>query len=131
MYKEKTIVMVEKDEKMNRKTSTLISIGLSAVLIALGVWFLFSHMGIWTGSERWLMGHHRIMGGGMGIIMIIFWILIIGAFVLLISDGTNRIRVARQPDEYRPDALEILKQRYARGEIDRTEYEEKRRVLSS
>lgn len=29
------------------------------------------------------------------------------------------------------DALEILKQRYARGEIDRGEYEERRKVLES
>ena len=30
-----------------------------------------------------------------------------------------------------PDALQILKQRFARGEIDRAEYEERRKVLSA
>jgi putative membrane protein len=95
------------------------------------VWFLYRHnIGFWPENERWLMGHHSVMGGGMGIIMIIFWVLIIGAFVLLISGGVNGVRAASQRGEDRPDPLEILKQRYARGEIDRTEYEEKRRVLS-
>ena len=117
---------------MNHKTSTLISIGISAVLVALGVWFLYRHnIGFWPENERWLMGHHSFIGGGMGIIMIIFWVLIIGAFALIISGGVNGIRSARQGGEDRPDPLEILKQRYARGEIDRTEYEEKRRILSS
>jgi putative membrane protein len=117
---------------MNHKTSTLISIGISAVLVALGVWFLYRHnIGFWPENERWLMGHHSFIGGGMGIIMIIFWVLIIGAFALLVSGGVNGIRAARQRGEDSPDPLEILKQCYARGEIERTEYEEKRRVLSS
>jgi len=30
-----------------------------------------------------------------------------------------------------PDALEILKQRYARGEIAQAEYEERRRLLGA
>ncbi|MCG6909159.1 MAG: SHOCT domain-containing protein [Deltaproteobacteria bacterium] len=125
---------------MNRKTSTLISIGVSAVLVALGVWFLYRHnIGFWPENERWSMGHHSLMGagmggfmgGGVGIIMIIFWVLIIGAVALLVSGAFNGIRGAAQWDGKSSDPLEILKQRYARGEIDRIEYEEKRRVLSS
>jgi putative membrane protein len=118
---------------MNRKTSTLLSLGVSAVLIAAAIWFLYKHnAGMWTGNGRWGMGYDHMMGGGMGIVMIIFWIVLIGAFILLISGVINGIRGSQQKDEgdsRKP--IEILKQRYARGEIDRAEYEVKRRNLST
>ena len=116
---------------MNRKTSTLLSLGVSAVLIAAAIWFLYKHnAGMWTGNGGWGMGYGHMMGGGMGIVMIIFWIVLIGALILLISGAINGIRGFQQKNEadsLKP--LEILKQRYARGEIDRTEYENKRRDL--
>lgn len=115
---------------MNRTTSTLLSIGVSAVLIAVGVRFLYSHnMGLWPENGRWAMGHHGIMGGGMGIVMIIFWVLLIAALVMLISGAVNGIRGAKQNQDNVLNSLEILKQRYARGEIDKTEFEEIRRDL--
>lgn len=65
------------------------------------------------------------MGTGMGIFGLIFWILIIVGLVLLIkylweSGGTRR--------EQEP-ALEILKKKYARGEINKEEFEEKKKDL--
>ena len=115
---------------MNRKTSTLLSLGVSAALIAVGVWFLYNHsVGIWPGHGRWAMGHHGMMGGGMGIVMIIFWIVLIAAFALLISGAINGIRYVKQNQDNKPTSLEILKQRYARGEIDKVEYESKRQDL--
>jgi len=42
---------------MNRKTSTLLSLGVSAVLIAAAIWFLYEHnAGMWTGNGDWGMG---------------------------------------------------------------------------
>lgn len=115
---------------MNRTTSTLLSLGVSAVLIAVGVWFLYNHnIGIWPEHHNWAMGHHGMMGGGMGIIMIIFWIVLIAAFVLLISGTINGIRGVKQSQDNTLTSLDILKQRYARGEIDTAEYEEKRQNL--
>ncbi len=115
---------------MNRTTSTLLSLGVSAVLIAVGVWFLYDHsVGIWPGHGHWAMGHHGMMGGGMGIVMIIFWIVLIAAFVLLISGTVNGIRCVKQNQDNKPTSLEILKQRYVRGEIDKVEYESKRQDL--
>ena len=115
---------------MNRTTSTLLSIGVSAALITVGVWFLYNHsFGVWPGNSRWAMGHHGMMGGGMGIVTIIFWIILIVAVVLLFSVAVNGVRGAKQNREDASNPLEILNQRYARGEIDKVEYEEKRRDL--
>jgi hypothetical protein len=71
---------------MNRKTSTLLSLGISAVSIAAAIWLLYRHnAGMWIGNSRWPMGYHHIIGGGMGIVLIIFWIVLVGAFILLVS----------------------------------------------
>jgi len=61
--------------------------------------------------------------------MIIFWIVLIAAFVLLISGAVNGIRGSKQNKDDASNPLEILKQRYARGEIDKIEYENKRQDL--
>ena len=62
-------------------------------------------------------------GGGM---MWIFWILVIGVligFVAFASRGANSRSGADKT------ALEILKERYARGEVDREEFEQKKEDL--
>ena len=116
---------------MNRKTSTLLSLGVSAALIAAAIWLLYKHnAGMWMGGGRWGMGYHHSMGGGLGIVMIIFWVVIIGALVLIVSGVINGIRGSQANDDDLRKPLEILKQRYARGEIDKAEYEDKRRSLS-
>jgi putative membrane protein len=115
---------------MNRKTSVLLSLGISAVLIAAAIWVLYRHSaGMWMGNGRWGMGYHHMMGGGMGIVMIIFWIVLIGSVVLLVSGAVNSVRGHQRDEKENP--LEILKQRYARGDIDKAEYEDKRRSLST
>lgn len=115
---------------MNRKASTLLSIGVSAALIAVGVWFLYDHsFGIWPAHGLWAIGRHGMMGGGMGIIMIVFWMVLIAAVVLLLSGVVNGLRGTKQISVDRSSPLEILKQRYARGEIDKDEFEEKRRDI--
>jgi len=68
---------------------------------------------------------------GMGvygfILMAVFWVAVIAAMVFLIRGVTAgsvaRVEAPREP------ALDILKRRYASGEIDRAEYEQKSRDL--
>jgi len=117
---------------MNRKSSIFLSLGVSAVLIAAGIWFLYNHNAVmWPGGDRWGMGYNHMMGGGMGFVMIIFWIILIGAFVLLISGAVNGIRGSQRSIESdSSNPLEILKERYARGEINKTEFEDMRQDLS-
>ena len=68
---------------------------------------------------------------GMGLIMFLFWggLVVLGAWVFRAVTGGNAPRPSNRPDDEtqaRPSgerALEILKERYARGEINREEYE--------
>ena len=117
---------------MNRKTSTLLSLGVSAILIAAAIGMLYRYnTGMWMGSGQWGMGYHHMTGGGMGIVMIFFWIVLVGALALLVSGAINGIRGSRHNGDGSQKSLEILKQRYARGEIDKAEYKDKRRSLST
>ncbi len=72
----------------------------------------------------WGMGY-GIFGAFM---MLLFWILIIGGIVFAIRwlsrDGSG----TSSPGHEAP--LDILKKRYAKGEIDREEFVEKRQELS-
>ena len=75
-------------------------------------------------------------GGGMAIgwivwllIVVLFWGLVIAAIVLGIRWLIRADRRGSHEGPATPDALEILRQRYARGEIDEAEYERRRAVL--
>lgn len=65
---------------------------------------------------------------GMGWSMLLFWVpLVVGAIVLVRWLTGVADRQLRPPEQ--ASALDILAQRYARGEINRTEFEQKRRDL--
>jgi putative membrane protein len=69
------------------------------------------------------------MGGG-GLLMLLFWVAVIVAAVLAVRWLWDQGQPRRAPgDDDR--ALEILRTRYARGEIDREEFEEKRGDLQA
>ncbi len=82
--------------------------------------------------ENWGWNH---MGNGAGwgmgfggVYMILFWVVIIVAIVMLVkwlAGGLSRID--DQPQE--KSALDILKERYARGEIGKEKFEQKKRNL--
>ena len=119
---------------MNRQTSTLISLGISFALIAAGILFLYNcyyHIG-YGGGARMMMHPMAMRGDGLGIILIIFWVVLIAAIILLVSGVLARRRFLDE-NGGRPlsdsDALKILRQRYASGEISELEYENMRKDL--
>ncbi|MDP3974710.1 MAG: SHOCT domain-containing protein [Candidatus Jorgensenbacteria bacterium] len=79
------------------------------------------HWGNWYGGWEW---------GWMGwIIMIVWWVIIIWFAIAAIRWLSERSRPEGGSRERSP--LDILKERYAKGELDQKEYEEKRKVLES
>ena len=96
---------------------------------------LFGEAGAQYRGDDW---HGRMMdhwGWGMGwfggIFMLAFWVLIIIGMVFLIKWLVQSTRGGPpHPRTESSRAIEILKERYARGEIDKQEFEEKKRDLS-
>jgi uncharacterized membrane protein len=69
-------------------------------------------------------GYGYGMGPWMFIFMLIFLVLVIAGIVLLVRYLSPHAR-SKSAD----DALDVLKRRYARGEIQKAEFEEKRKDL--
>ena len=59
------------------------------------------------------------------ILMVVFWALVVAAIVFFIRHLVRESRHSRRD----PPFLEILKTRYAKGEISKEEFEEKKRDL--
>ena len=96
----------------------------------------FNEMGALVQS-RWDNGPWGpgMMGWGMmgwagGIMMIIFWIVIIVAVVIFIRWMISTERQRHPFLEQKESAIDILKKRYARGEINKEEFEQKKQDLS-
>jgi putative membrane protein len=85
----------------------------------------------WGGYGGW--GHGPGMMGGYGgggwfggIFMIVFWIVVIVGIVFLIRWLVQSTRGGSGSGE---SALDILKRRYANGEINKKEFEQKKKDL--
>jgi putative membrane protein len=73
----------------------------------------------------------NMWGGGFGfglgwIFMFLFWGLIIWAIIALVRGGTG---YGNRKEHGEKTALDMLKERYAKGEISREEFEEKKKDL--
>ena len=79
---------------------------------------MWNHMWAWDGN--WGMGW-----GWFGLMHLGWWLLLVVGAVLIV-----RILLGRRWG-HRDSALDILRERFARGEIDQSEYEERRNLLGS
>ncbi|MBL7061943.1 MAG: SHOCT domain-containing protein [Dehalococcoidia bacterium] len=78
-----------------------------------------------------MMGPGMMGGFGWMWLMPIFWIVFIGLIVWAIVALVRSSSGSRGQDSSKMDsALEVLKKRYARGEIGKEEYEEKKKDLA-
>ncbi len=78
---------------------------------------------MYGGMGSWGMGY-GIFGSFM---MLLFWILIVAGIVVLVRWIFNSGTMKSSPEHDAP--LDILKTRYARGEIDREEFVAKKQEL--
>lgn len=77
---------------------------------------------MWMDYESFGMGWHWLGWLGMALFWIVLILLVLAAVKYLKSD-----RHSSKPDsERKPEARAVLQERYARGEIDREEYLQKR-----
>jgi len=82
-------------------------------------------------------GDHMMWGGGwhgwfLGPLMMVFWLaLLVGAVVLILRWLGASGRIKPRPGTAGSGALDILRARFAKGEIDKAEFEERRALLES
>lgn len=126
---------------MNKDLKTALILGgvvIAILIIGPLVWGAISG---WQGSGYGMMGSGGMMGGMMGSGMMggfgwaglasIFWVVLLGliiwAVVVLVRGiGQSNSSTASGTNS----ALDILKKRYARGEINKEEFEEKKKDLA-
>jgi len=124
---------------MNKKTATIIGLVALGVILVTAVIFYgqsswgMGTMGLWHGG---MMGRGGMMGFGLlGLLfMFLFWGGIIALAVWLVSllfPGASGHSTATPDGDGRKGetALEILKKRYAQGDLSRDEYQQMRQDL--
>ena len=101
-----------------------LKIGLIVGGIILGLLLVVPYLGGGAGMGWGMMGPGMMGGFGMGfgaIFMVLFWGLIIWGIVALVRRAASP---GSDSTHYRVDSpLDVLKKRYARGDIRREEYE--------
>jgi len=80
--------------------------------------------GYW--DHGWGWGH---MAGG-SLMMLLFWGGLILVIVLAVRGFGGRTSHGDSPQRSGKTAIEVLEDRFARGEIDKEEFEDRKRVLS-
>ena len=85
----------------------------------------------WQGGDWGMMGPGMMGGFGWGWFMPIFPILFLGLIIWAVVALARGSSESRGTDSSKADsAMEVLKQRYARGEINKEEYEEKKKDIA-
>ena len=107
---------------------------LSAIALSIDLFSSTPALAQWGDNRSWHMGPGMMGGWGMGwfggIFMMIFWVLVLVGLVFLIKwliQTTNRVKSDAGNSNR---SLGILKERYARGEIDTAEFETMKLELS-
>lgn len=116
---------------MSQGTKTAIIIGGIIVGLVIIVPLILGRVSGW-GYGGWGMMRTGMMEGfGFMWLMPIFWIAILGLIIWAIVAVVGRSGESRGQGSPKTDsALEILKQRYARGEISKEEYEQKKKDIT-
>jgi len=100
----------------------MIIVAVSAVLGGVyGGWSWHMHDFMWPGMMR----------GGFMFVVALVWIVVLALIIWAVVAAVQNSGGGKSSSPSRETpALEILKERYARGEIDKQEFEEKKKDLS-
>ncbi len=117
------------------KLTKTLSLSLGASMLLLAMLFPWDQA---LAQQRdyggWGMGPGMMGNWGMGwfgmIFMVIFWVLVIVGLVFLIKWLIQTTSSGKTGGRMGSSAIEILKERYARGEIDQAEFEAKKKDLA-
>jgi putative membrane protein len=99
--------------------------GVAATALPLSAWAQGRSWDDWGGWHP-MWGMWGVWGIGMFLFMFLFWALVITGLILGIRWLITQGRPAGSASD---TALEILRQRYAKGEINKEEFEAKKRDL--
>jgi putative membrane protein len=80
--------------------------------------------GFYDGYNGWGAGSMMGWFGG-GIMMIVFWVLFIALIVWVVREFSGKNSKSSS------NALDILKERYAKGEMNKEEFESKKKDIAS
>lgn len=111
---------------MDKNLKTALIVGGVVVAVVVGLSVIGAFMG-WRNSGFGMMGGFGFMG-----LMGIFWAVVMGLIIWAVvaaARGAGGQSGSGAPGQSE-SALEILKKRYARGEINKAEYEEKKKDLT-
>ena len=119
-----------------KKTGWIIlAVGIALALLMGGI--RWGYTGRYPSGPWGMMGGQGMMGGfaypmmgwlgGFG--MLFFWVLVIGGIVWLGLAAFRRHEYTGTPPSAGETPLDILKRRYAAGEIDKEQFDETRRNL--
>ncbi|MDP2932337.1 MAG: SHOCT domain-containing protein [Chloroflexota bacterium] len=116
---------------MNKNTKTALIIGGIVLAILIVVPLVWGGLSGWQGGGWGMMGPGMMggfgWGGFMGLGMIFFWGLVIWGIVALVRGTTSPGNTGYHTGT--DSALDVLKKRYAQGEISKEEYEQKKKDL--
>jgi putative membrane protein len=114
---------------MNKNIKTALIIGgiITAIIIILSV--VPGLLWGWQGYGYGMMGPGMMGGFGTMFLMPFLWIVVLGLIIWAVVAAVRRPGESDSTTRSADSALEILKRRYARGEINREEYEEKKKDL--
>jgi putative membrane protein len=115
--------------EMKRVLPFILGSMFGLIISAKGIAFAQWGGGYGWGHGPWMMGGGYGGRGYGGIFMIIFWIAVIVGIIFLVRWLVQSSGGGSHGAKSGDSALEILKRRYAEGEIDKKEFEQKKKDL--
>jgi putative membrane protein len=116
---------------MNKNVKTAVIIGSIVIIFFIAVPLIFGSIFGWQNGGYGMMGGMMGgFGGGMWLMPIV-WILIIGLILWVVVAQAGGSNGSEDRNSWESDlSLQRLKTRYAKGDITKEEYDEKKRGLT-